>query len=354
MAFGMIHLSISARRRLVSILLAMGIFALLGCLTTLAAGRPLRFGISNAILIGMGIGVFEEFYVQSLRGRWLRSMHPLRSILVYALVAMAIFLVAIHLSHLILWRLDDLPTMYRRLPFIIPVFMAFSVVCIVVMRVVHFVGAETLLDLMVGTYHRPVLKTKVLLFLDINDSAAIAERLGMFETKDFVGKFLFDISQPITDHGGEIYVYKGDGLIAMWDWNEAVKDNRLLGAVDAMFATVRREHAEYRRRFGVVPSFRVGIHGGQVVVSEQGDIKRAIGIYGDTINIAARMEEEAKALGVACVISGDVAEALDNRDNRLLPIGTEKIKGISAPVAICRYLPAGEPAGAPERLSEAG
>jgi hypothetical protein len=31
-------------------------------------------------------------------------------------------------------------------------------------------------------------------------------------------------------------------------------------------------------QFGVVPSFRVGVHGGEVAVSEQGDTKRAIGI----------------------------------------------------------------------------
>jgi len=60
-------------------------------------------------------------------------------------------------------------------------------------------------------------------------------------------------------------------------------------------------------QFGVVPSFRIGVHGGEVVVSEQGDTKRAIGVYGSTINIAARMEEAAKAHNIACAISGDVA-----------------------------------------------
>ena len=45
-------------------------------------------------------------------------------------------------------------------------------------------------------------------------------------------------------------------------------------------------------------------------VSEQGDTKRSIGIYGSTINMASRMEEAAKVYGVACAISGDVARAL--------------------------------------------
>jgi class 3 adenylate cyclase len=84
-----------------------------------------------------------------------------------------------------------------------------------------------------------------------------------------------------------------------------------------------------------VPAFRIGIHGGEVVVSEQGDTKRSIGVYGDAINIAARMEEAARTHGVACVISGDVAEALD--DKRILSIGNETAKGISAPIPIYEY-----------------
>jgi class 3 adenylate cyclase len=77
------------------------------------------------------------------------------------------------------------------------------------------------------------------------------------------------------------------------------------------------------------------------VVSEQGDTKRAIGVYGSTINIAARMEEAAKVHNVSCVISGDVAEALSERNGWLLPIGREKVRGISAELPIFEYRAAG-------------
>jgi class 3 adenylate cyclase len=52
-------------------------------------------------------------------------------------------------------------------------------------------------------------------------------------------------------------------------------------------------------------------------------------MHGSTINIAARMEEVAKAHNVGCVISGDVAQALADGDDRLFPLGYEKVKGIS-------------------------
>ena len=331
------RVSISTRRKLASILLAVTIFALLSGLTAVATRRPMFYVLIDAIFVGTGVGLFEQFYVQSLRGRWLRSMHPLASITIYTAFVALLFVLAIHLSHLLLGRLDTLPTAYRRLPLALPLVIAFSVIGIVVMRTVHFIGIDTLFHLMIGTYHRPVVEEKVLLFLDINNSTALAEQLGAVQIKSLVGKFLFDISKPITDYGGEIYLYKGDGLIALWNWNEAIRGNRILRAIDAIFASVRREQSEYQRQFGVVPRFRIGVHGGEVVVSEQGDTKRAIGIYGSTINIAARMEDAAKAHNIACAISGDLAQAFSDGENRLLPLGDEQLKGISYDVPTFEY-----------------
>ena len=329
--------SISTRRKLFSILLAVAIFALLSGLTNLARGRSVVFGTTNAILVGIGVGLFEEFYVQTLRGRWIRNIHPLLSILIYTAIVVIIFVGATNLTHLFLYPFYGTSVPYARLFYVLPIFIVLSVIGVVVMRTVHFIGIETLFHLMVGTYHRPVVEEKVIVFLDINDSTGLSERLGAVQTKSLIGKFLFDISKPITDYGGEIYLYKGDGLIALWEWREAFRDNRLLRAIDAVFDTIGREHGAFEEQFGVVPSFRMGVHGGEVVVSEQGDTKRAIGIYGSTINIAARMEDEAKAHNVRCVISGDVAEALVDEPDCLSLIGYEKIRGIKAEVPIYEY-----------------
>jgi hypothetical protein len=213
MKLALCQVSISTRRKLASILLAVTIFALLAGLTSFATRGSIIYAIIDSILVGTGVGLFEQFYVQSLRGRWLRSMHPLLSITIYTAFVAVLFVVAVHLSHLLTGQLDTLSRAYRRLPFALPLVIAFSVIGIVVMRTVHFIGIETLFHLMIGTYHRPVIQEKVLLFLDINNSTGLAERLGAVQIKSLVGKFLFDISKPITDHGGEIYLYKGDGLM---------------------------------------------------------------------------------------------------------------------------------------------
>ena len=133
-----IPVSISTRRKLTSILLAVVIFALLAGLATRAGGRPIIFGILNAVFLGTGVGLFEEFYVQSLYGRWMRNIHPLRSIMIYTAVVVILFIIVTNVVHLLLWPIYHLPVPYARLPFVLPIVIAFSVIGIVVMRTVHF------------------------------------------------------------------------------------------------------------------------------------------------------------------------------------------------------------------------
>ena len=181
-----------------------------------------------------------------------------------------------------------------------------------------------------------------MLFLDINGSTALGARLGALSMCSLIRKFLIDVSQPITNHGGEIYLYKGDGLIAVWSWVSAIKEDNILKTVDAIFNAIEGKQGAYQRLFGVVPKFRIGIHGGDVVVSEQGDTKRSIGIYGDAINIAARMENAAAAHGVRCILSEAIAEALTNGE-RIHEIGEEAVRGISTMVRVCEYRPRVDP-----------
>src|SRR5262252_720612 len=110
-------MTLTTRGKLAAVLMTIIIFGCLGAVTTAAVGRPVEIGALNAVLIGAGIGLFEDFYVQSPRGNWLRAMHPLRAIFIYSLVVMVLYLVALHVTHVVLGRLDDLLVVYRRLPY---------------------------------------------------------------------------------------------------------------------------------------------------------------------------------------------------------------------------------------------
>jgi class 3 adenylate cyclase len=195
-------------------------------------------------------------------------------------------------------------------------------------------GARNLFHLLTGKYYRPVLEQRIFLFLDIKGSTALVKRLGPIETRSLIGKLFFDTSVVVTDHDGAIHRFTGDGFVAVWDWILGIENNQIVHAIGAIGAAVRSDAEYYLSKFGHVPQFLIGVSGGPIVASEGGDRKRAIGFYGDTIHIAARLEQKAKELGVDCLLSENFAENLVDMDARLCLVGNEPIRGISEAVKV--------------------
>lgn len=129
-------------------------------------------------------------------------------------------------------------------------------------------GPGTLVNLLLGRYHRPVAKDRIFMFLDLNDSTAIAAALGPLRRAR-----------------------------ARNTWPDLpVRRGRSCGDLDCLrcvFLVSERIHERkdrYLARYGVVPEFKGGLHGSPVVTAEIGDIKKDIVHSGDTVNTAARVE----------------------------------------------------------------
>ena len=335
----------SARHTIARIGFVTLLFAVVAVLLGTVMGWPRDQIVLTAALLGTGLGAFEELYVQRTIGRRMRAMSPLRSAAIHAVVVV-ILLVAMHVTHLLLGRLDRLGDAYRRLPIGLPVAYLVSILGILSLRIIGFLGLHNVGALLTGRYQRPVLVRKAFLFVDLRDSTSIAEKLGALEARALIGKFVFDISKPISDHHGEVYVYTGDGLVAMWDWDRAVTDQNIVRAAEGIFQAVEREREAYRSRFGFVPALRIGAHGGDVVLSEQGDARRAIGVYGDGINIAARMEQAAKNRNEMALFSSDLVQPMQRGDSPFEFLGEEPVKGITRPVHVYRLAGTAKDAGA--------
>ncbi len=330
-------MSLALRHKLQIISVVTAFLLAFAILVALAIGAPMDVAIIAGSMIGFAIAVIEEFYVQGVAGAWLRRMRPILAITIYAAALCVIFVAVQHFAFFATGRINELSDAYERYAITIPVLFVAASLAILALRVVGFIGGRNLFNLLIGRYMRPIIERKVLLFLDMKGSTAAVEALGPVRAKSYIGKFLFDISRPVTEHGGEIYLYTGDGLIGMWDWDAALANNTIVAAIDAIHTAIAREQAEYQREFGRTPAFRIGVHGGDVVISEQGDTKRAIGVFGDTINIAARMEQTAKEIGVGCIFSMEIADALPDGTSGFEPQGEVTVRGISQPIAISSY-----------------
>ena len=201
------------------------------------------------------------------------------------------------------------------------------------------------MHLITGRYRRPQYEQRIFLFINLKNSTAITEQLGALRAGALITDFIFDVSKPITDRGGDIYKYAGDGLIALWSVDRARSGRQAIQAVTEITQTLDRRREFYQAAYQLKPEFRAGLHVGEIIASEQGDLRRSIEYNGDAINIAARLEQKAKELGETLVFSGEIAAMLDiagdnaHRDSgaaRPEFISEDTVKGYSRPIQMYR------------------
>ena len=150
----------------------------------------------------------------------------------------------------------------------------------------------------------------------------------------FTGLMAGVIEPAIAQHAGRIVKSTGDGFLA--EFASAVEAAKCALQFQMEIARdVAGESAD--QRF----AFRVGIHLGDVIVEERD-------IYGDGVNVAARLEALAKPGGI--VVSGVVHENVRGRIScGFEDLGDQTVKNIAKPVRTYRVLPATEQPREPER-----
>lgn len=193
-------------------------------------------------------------------------------------------------------------------------------------------GPGTQFALFVGRYARPVMEDRVFLFVDLTDSTGLAERLGPAAFHDLKNDFFLDVAEPVLATRGEIYQYVGDEVVITWP----VRAGRPAGDAVLTFrllqARLDSRRAHYESRYGVVPTFKAGVHSGPVVTAEVGDVKKDIVHTGDTVNTAARIVGACRPLRAKLLVSEAAADVLGHPDRLpdglvAEPVGTVALRG---------------------------
>jgi TolB-like protein len=129
------------------------------------------------------------------------------------------------------------------------------------------------------------------------------------------------IDRKIADHRGRIVKTTGDGMLV-----------EFASVIDALRCAVEVQRAVSERNAGVPDDrrieFRIGINVGDVVV-EDGDI------FGDGVNIAARLEGLAEPGGI-CVSARVQEDATSRLDLAFEDIGEQMLKNIARPTRVYR------------------
>jgi adenylate cyclase len=163
-----------------------------------------------------------------------------------------------------------------------------------------------LLNYVLGRYHRPREVDRIFCFIDLKNSTSIAEKLGHLKFAMFLRDYYSDISEALRKTAAQIYQYVGDEIVLSWSFSEGLKDNNLIHCVFLMKKILNGSRQKYLNRYSVYPEFRAGLHGGKVIVTWVGELKKEIVYIGDTVNTASRIQEDCKRLEKDFLVSEDI------------------------------------------------
>jgi len=133
------------------------------------------------------------------------------------------------------------------------------------------------------------------------------------------------IDPKIAEHHGRIVKTTGDGLLV--EFGSVVDALRCATEVQVGMAE-RNAEVPFDRRI----DFRVGIHMGDVVVEDSD-------IFGDVVNVAARLEGLAQSGGI-CISARVRADAASKLDLAYEDIGEQQLKNIADPEHVFAIAPA--------------
>ncbi|MEX2222992.1 MAG: adenylate/guanylate cyclase domain-containing protein [Candidatus Rokuibacteriota bacterium] len=328
---------IQLRQLVAIVLLACTLTPIFNILTdevTLAAAAQ---GVIDALLVSVLVGGYLLFVRDGRLRPWFRRLRFTTDLAISSSIVLALFLIGRAVGQVVT-GLDPARFLTsfteRHLLYALPFFVVLAVGTQFVLQMNRMIGANVLRYFVAGRYHRPTAEERIFLFLDLEGSTTLAERLGSARYFELLRRFVDDLTDPIVASRGEIYQYAGDEVVVTWPLAEGV---RAANCVRCFFwgrDAVAREAARYTRDFGTVPRFRAGLHGGAVTSGELGDLRRQIVFVGDILNTAARLEEYAKRSGLDLVVSDSLLRRLE------LPPGVEArrrgeltLRGKEAPVA---------------------
>ena len=189
-------------------------------------------------------------------------------------------------------------------------------------------GQGVLWSLIVGKYQVPKEELRIFMFVDLNASTQIAEKLGNNLYHRFLRDFYADITNPIIYNHGEIYQYVGDEVVISWKLLNKRFDNSCLRCYFGMLKVMAERNDYYMKTYNYAPSFKVGLHHGQVTAGEIGIIKRDVTFSGDVLNTASRIQGKCKEYGVSILVSNDLLDLLPETDLiQRIPIGNVELRG---------------------------
>ena len=192
--------------------------------------------------------------------------------------------------------------------------------------------AERLLSqpLDTGGEERPV----CVMFLDIRDFSRFAGKSSPGEVMEYLNCLFGEMIDTVNDCSGFINKFLGDGFMAVFGApaNDPQACPHGVRCAFALLAVVEDLCAS-----GKIPPTRIGIglHVGPAITGNVGsEHRKEYTVIGDTVNLAARIEQATKQFGASLLVSEAVLNALGSERPEAVDLGEIELKGQARPVRL--------------------
>ena len=150
-----------------------------------------------------------------------------------------------------------------------------------------------------------------LLLADLRGFTALVDRAPGIEVVGWLNQHLESIGDAVTEHGGEILKFLGDGLLAVFGSDQIGAERACGEALSAAADACSRNAALKARRLaegGPALDLSIALHFGDVVYGNVGTARRLdFTVIGPAVNELSRMEALGKALGRELLLSQSIA-----------------------------------------------
>lgn len=190
------------------------------------------------------------------------------------------------------------------------------------------VVVEQLLDADLQSERRNV----CVMFLDIRGFTAMTRTRSADETVTLLNDFFAEMIEIVDRHHGFINKFLGDGFLALFGAalaDPAAAANALAAGRDMLTAldAWNRMHPKRQLKIGI------GIHIGEAITGSIGSPRRKeYTAIGDTVNLAARLEQLTKETGARLLLSEAMHKATDVGD--AIELGPLAVRGYDQPVRV--------------------
>ncbi len=194
-------------------------------------------------------------------------------------------------------------------------------------------GENNLLKLLTGKFYTPREEERIFMFLDLQSSTQLAERLGHIEYSKLIQDCFNDLG-VVVENEAEIYQYVGDEVILTWKTRDGLRNNNCLSAYFNFMGQLDSRSDYYQSKYSCRPFFKAGVNVGVVTVTEVGRYKKEIAYHGDPINTAARIQSKCNEFKKGMLISAYLKDRLVTNEFGFELLGSIALRGKSTQVDI--------------------